>query len=87
MSIPQNIIDGIGSNANQYANTAINLNYYLGNLSHAPFPSVKFLNTSTGETEKIINSLRMKNSYGYDEISTKVLKISAPFISSPVLHL
>ena len=29
----------------------------------------------------------MKNSYGYDEISTKVLQISAPFISSPLCYI
>jgi len=29
----------------------------------------------------------MKNSYGYDEISTKVLKISAPLISYPVCYI
>jgi hypothetical protein len=29
----------------------------------------------------------MKNSCGYDEISTKVLKISAPFISSPLCYI
>ena len=87
LSVPQNIIDGIRSNANQYANTAKNPNYYLANLFHAPFPSIKFQNTSTREIEKMINSLRMKNSYGYDEISTKVLKISAPFISSPMCYI
>jgi hypothetical protein len=32
--------------------------------------------------EQIIKSLKTKNSYGYDEISTKILKISCPFISS-----
>jgi hypothetical protein len=29
----------------------------------------------------------MKNSCGYDEISTKVLKISAPFISCPLCYI
>jgi len=87
LSIPQNIIDGIRSNANQYVNTAKNPNYYLANLFHALFPSIKFQNTLTREIEKIINSLRMKNSYGYDEISIKVLKIIVPFISSPLCYI
>ena len=54
------------------------------NLFHKPFPSIKFKNTSTKEIETIINSLKIKESSGYDEISTKILKISAPFISSPL---
>ena len=29
----------------------------------------------------------MKNSCGYDEISTKILKISSPFISSPLNYI
>jgi hypothetical protein len=37
--------------------------------------------------KKIINSLKIKESSGYDEISTEVLKISAPFISSPLSYI
>ena len=87
LSISQNIIDGIINNANQSSSIARNPNYYLANLFHAPFSSIKFQNTSTREIEKIINFLRMKNSYGYNEISTKVLKISAPFISSLLCYI
>jgi hypothetical protein len=39
---------------------------------------------TTKEIERIIKSLKTKNSYGYNEISTKILKISGPFISSPI---
>ena len=42
---------------------------------------------STKESEKIINFLKIKESSGYDEISTKILKISAPFISSPLSYI
>jgi Notch-like protein len=45
---------------------------------------MKFKNTTTKETEKIIIPLKSKNSHGYDEISTKILKVSAPFINSPL---
>jgi integrase len=48
-----------------------------------PYPSIKFRYTSTEEVERIIKSLKPKNAQGYDEISTKILKWSAPFISSP----
>ena len=37
--------------------------------------------TATSEIENIIKTLKPKNSYGYDEISTKLLTITAPFIS------
>jgi hypothetical protein len=37
--------------------------------------------------KKIIHSFPWKNSCGYDEISVKVLKISAPFISSPLCRI
>jgi Notch-like protein len=29
----------------------------------------------------------LKNSYGYDEISTVILKVSAPFIGSPLNYI
>ena len=55
---------------------------YLSQIFNLPFTNIVFLNTSTGEIEKIIHSFPWKNSCGYDEISMKILKISAPFISS-----
>jgi hypothetical protein len=39
------------------------------------------------EIENIIKSLKAKESYGYDGITTKILKISAPFISSPLSYI
>ena len=43
--------------------------------------------TTTKEIEQIIKSLKTKNSYGYNEISTKILKINCPFISSPLNYM
>jgi len=43
--------------------------------------------TSINEINKIIKSLKTKDSYGYDEISTRILKISAPFISPPLTFI
>jgi len=43
--------------------------------------------TTTSEIENIIKTLKPKNSYGYDEISNKLLKISVPFISSPLNYI
>jgi hypothetical protein len=36
--------------------------YYLTKISHSPFPKIKFNNTSTKEIERIIKSIRVKNS-------------------------
>ena len=46
-----------------------------------------FKSCSTKEIISIIKSLKTKNSFGYDEISTKILKISATFISSPLTYI
>ena len=39
------------------------------------------------ELEKIINSLKSKNSHGYEEISNKIIKLSASFIISPLTYI
>jgi hypothetical protein len=50
--------------------------------------SVLYLNSvSTGEVYKIIQSLHNKNSSGYDEITSKILKISAVSILSPLTYI
>ena len=46
-----------------------------------------FTPTSTQEIISIIKSLNMKNSFGYDEISTKILKIRTNFICSPLTYI
>jgi hypothetical protein len=55
-------------------------------INHAfdnPFPNMENKYSTIKEIEQIINSLNTKNSFGYHGISTKILKLSAPFISSP----
>jgi len=42
---------------------------------------------STHEIEKIIKSLKSKNTGGYDEISTQILKLSAPYIIPPLTYI
>ena len=42
---------------------------------------------STKETEEIIKFLKPKNSSGYDGITTKLIKISTSFISSPLTYI
>ena len=43
--------------------------------------------TTTTEIENIIKTLKPQNSHGYDENSPKLLKITAPFISSPLNYI
>jgi hypothetical protein len=42
---------------------------------------------STHEIEKIIKFLKSKNSGGYNEISTQILKLSAPYNISPLTYI
>jgi len=74
------------SNKRDLSYTKDPLAYIIQVFKH-PFTNIIFHNTSTGEIEKIINALPGKNACGYDEISTRILKASAPFISSPLCHI
>jgi hypothetical protein len=60
---------------------------YLYSVFQQFFTSIKLKNTTTGEIEKIITELKHKNSCGYDEVTTKILKIVSPFIVSPFTHM
>ena len=51
------------------------------------FTNIKLKNTNTGEIEKNIKELKSKKSGGYDEITTKSLKVSSLFIVSPLTHI
>ena len=55
--------------------------------SNKPCTSVEYKCTTTKEIEQIIKSLKTKIPYGYAEISTKILKISCPFISSQINYI
>ena len=57
---------------------------YLYQVFTRPFPHIKLTPVSTKEISEIIKSLKWKNSHGYDEIPQKSLKISLPFIISPL---
>jgi hypothetical protein len=48
---------------------------------------MNFKNTSANEIETIIRFLKTKESHGYDEITTRILKVSAPFISYPLTYI
>jgi hypothetical protein len=49
--------------------------------------TIKLNNTTMYEIVKMIHSLKCKNSYGYDEISSRILRVNAPYILSPLTYL
>ena len=60
---------------------------YLYQVFTSQFPSIKLTPVTSKEISEIIESLKQKNSHGYDEISVKILKISLPFIVSPLTYI
>jgi hypothetical protein len=75
-------------NRNKESNHLIrNSAVYLSKLNHRSFTNINWHNTSTHEIEKIIRSLKVTNSTGYDEISIRIIKFSLPFIISPLTHI
>jgi hypothetical protein len=61
---------------------------YLINSFHRPFPKLNWHYASTCMViEQIVKSLKSKNTSGYDEISTQIIKLSAPYIISPLTYI
>jgi hypothetical protein len=60
---------------------------YLDQNVGVSYPPMVFKAFSTHEIISIIKSLKTKHSHGYDGISTKLLKISARYICSPLTHI
>jgi len=80
--------DTVSSNNNIHINVCMtNPINYLTNNFRRPFPKISGQYASTYEIEKIIKSLRTKNILGYDEISNRIIKLTAPFIISPLTHI
>jgi len=61
-------------------------NYLITNFNNM-FSRINLKYATTYEINKIHKSLKTKNSYGYDEIPIKILKLSVPFIISLNLYL
>ena len=62
------------------------INYLLQSFNRM-FSNFKPMPLSTKDIRNIIKSLNTKNSHGYEEVSTKLLKLSSPFIFSPLTHI
>jgi len=51
------------------------------------YPQLNLALVTTKEIKHIIQSLKWKSSYGYDEVPLKILKFSAPYVISPLIYL
>ena len=86
LTVCENIIKNIESNEKNHDTQYVS-NCYILHQPHGALSNINFKNTSAKEIENIIRSLKAKESHGYDEITTKILKISAPFISFPLTYI
>jgi hypothetical protein len=84
--VAQTIIDDLNKD-NKKIGTHINPSHYLDNKYGLVFEPIKWYYTSIADIKKIIKSLKTNSSYGYDEISTKILKISIPYIISQLTYI
>jgi hypothetical protein len=60
---------------------------YLTEAIPKTFPNINLMPTTVNKIKSIINSLESKNSCGYDEISTTLLKSCADYVSVPLSYL
>jgi len=60
---------------------------YLSRAFNQPIPIINLKCVSSKEIEDITKSLKIKNSHGYGGISTKNLKVSIHYISSPLTYI
>ena len=82
------IIDKTNSNSSEnMRHENLSTYSYLDQCVQDFFPPMVYKSFSTHEIISIIKSLKTKNSFAYDEISTKLLKISASYVCSPLTYI
>jgi hypothetical protein len=80
--------DSIILNKNVYLNQELStLIDYLVNSFNRLANKMKWQYASTQEITRIIKSSKTKNSSGCDEISNRIIKVSLPFIVSPLTYI
>jgi hypothetical protein len=73
-------------------NNAIPTNYvgnhmtYMAKSFARPFPNMQIWKTTNLETERVMESLKVSQTHGYDEISNNILKDCKTYISSPLSY-
>jgi len=60
---------------------------YLVNASKQPFAPIKLKSVTEHEIYEIKKCLKWKTAYGYDEVSSWIVKLCMPFISSPLIYI
>jgi hypothetical protein len=82
------VADSINGNMNKDINLTMNNPIsYLFKYYKKPFAKINWQYASTYEILNIIKSLKPKNTYGYDEISNRIIKLSSPYIISPLTYI
>jgi hypothetical protein len=87
---PEQAVEGFN---NYFLNITENLNIHIPQddnpISYYPskFPTLQIVPITEAEIRSIISSLKSNNSFGYDEISTKILKLCRNQISRPLNYI
>jgi hypothetical protein len=90
LSIADNIKNNKNQDHSKNKHNTINRdssNQFMSQTHNVAYPHMKHKPTTTKEIDEIIKSLKVKDSHRYDELSTKILKISSPFIISPLNYI
>jgi hypothetical protein len=77
----------VNNNNNKHSTNTVNPITYLRDIFNSLFSKITWKYTNTHEIEKIIKSLKSKDSSGYDEITSRIIKASSAFIISPLTHI
>jgi hypothetical protein len=84
------IVDESVTNIIKQDHNQINQHPHLEYLVHEypqPFLPINFKPVTKKEISEINRSLKWKNSYSYDEVPTRMVKLSIPFIASPLIYI
>jgi hypothetical protein len=86
ISIANTVSATVTNDKNETSTNKIYLKY-LNNSFKKPFSKIKWNYVTTYEVTKIIKSVKEKKACGYDEVPIKILKLSAPYIISPITYI
>jgi hypothetical protein len=84
LSVSDSIISDTNGNRSACITNPIT---FSADVLNRPFTKMSWQYATTHEMEKIIKSLKTKDTSGSNEISSRILKLSAPFIISPLTYI